>query len=580
MSEPVASDAKTRPNAGFVDAVRRLAALHGAIGRPLVIILLVGTLAGAAEAAALLAFVRAALTITTDDVDDVQITGLSVDAAPGPLLLVALALALAAAGLHVVLARLAARVSLEFADRSRARLIRAFLSARWSFVAGHREGVLQEASSRLVEQGTRATAHLAMGLSSIVILVALGVTALLTSPLIASALGLIQLVLLLVAAPALRRLRRRADRDVDSSIDLAAETAVTTQLGRDDRVFGVTAERADRLIGLAAQHGARVARTRTNGFTLTFLFKDVAIVALIAVVGGLYVTTGLDDGAVIAAVLLVVRMIGYLQQTIRLVQEGAEDGAHVETLWATIAELESNHDCDGTQPIEHLDTIRFDDVTYRYDDRGNAIDGLDLVIEPGTTVGLIGPSGAGKTTLAELLLGLRRPTRGRILIGDTDLTWVKRSDWAKLTALVPQDQVLTPTSVADNIAFLRPIDRATIADAARRAHVEVDIRALPDGYDHVIGSRSQGLSGGQRQRVAIARALAGAPELLVLDEPTSALDPTTEQLLRTTLDELHGSITIIVIAHRSTTIQACDRVIELRDGRIVSDSAVEPRPSG
>ena len=123
--------------------------------------------------------------------------------------------------------------------------------------------------------------------------------------------------------------------------------------------------------------------------------------------------------------------------------------------------------------------------------------------------------------------------------------------------------------------------------AAKRAHVHDEITRLPGGYEYQIGSRSHGLSGGQRQRVAIARALAGAPQLLVLDEPTSALDATTEQLFRQTLDELHGEITIIVIAHRPATLEACDTVVHIRDGRIehvvdgprrVNASAASPPP--
>jgi ABC-type multidrug transport system fused ATPase/permease subunit len=312
-----------------------------------------------------------------------------------------------------------------------------------------------------------------------------------------------------------------------------------------------------------------VGRSRSTGFTLTFLFKDSALIALISVVGVLYLITDLGSAALTSSVLLVIRMLGYFQQTFRLVQEGAEDLATVARLRDATNELEAHRELDGTTPIATIDTIRFDDVHYRYDSERPALDGVTLTIEPNTTIGLIGPSGAGKSTIAELLLGLRAPTSGTITVDGTPIGDVRRADWTRLTAIVPQHQQLAPTSVGDNIRFLRDwLSDDDIVDAARSAHVHAEIMALPGGYGYELGSRNQGLSGGQRQRIAIARALAGQPQLLVLDEPTSALDAATEQLFRQTLDELHGHITIVVIAHRPATLEACDTVANLRDGRI------------
>ena len=124
-------------------------------------------------------------------------------------------------------------------------------------------------------------------------------------------------------------------------------------------------------------------------------------------------------------------------------------------------------------------------------------------------------------------------------------------------------------SVADNIAFLRPgIDRADVEAAADAAHVGAEIRALPDGFDTVLGPRGSGLSGGQKQRIAFARALAGLPRLLVLDEPTSALDGESERRIQETIDELKGRVTMVIVAHRRSTLDVCDRVISMRGGRI------------
>jgi ABC-type bacteriocin/lantibiotic exporter with double-glycine peptidase domain len=213
--------------------------------------------------------------------------------------------------------------------------------------------------------------------------------------------------------------------------------------------------------------------------------------------------------------------------------------------------------------------VELREVTYSHDGVRRALDGVTLELPVGSTIGVVGPSGAGKSTMAEVLLGLRAPDSGRVLVNGIDLAHLDRSDWSRLAAFVPQHQQFASMSIRENIRFLRPwISDDDVVDAARRAHVIDEIERLPDGFDHQLGSRTRGLSGGQRQRIAIARALAGRPSLLVLDEPTSALDAATEQRFRETLDDLHGSITIVVIAHRPATLDGCDVVVRLARGRV------------
>lgn len=575
------------------EAIRYVADIHGSIRRPFTRIVLLGAAAGIVEAGALLAFVRAVVAITTDgdgDTADLDIAGVTVAASPGTLLALAILLAAIAAVMHVVLARASVDLGEQVAVNSRRRLIGGFLDAQWAHVARYRDGRLQEAVSALTSNASRATTHLALGVSSIVIIVALGIAAIAASPLVTITLMAIPVVLFLVARPHLRRLRARSTDNVDGAMGLAEATAATANLALEYRTTGTQQQQIDRLFAIVDTHSARVARARSTGFTLTFLFKDSALIALIGVVGVLYLVADLRSAALTASVLLVIRMLGYLQQTFRLVQEGAEDLATVSRLREATAELEAHREIDGTTAVAVIDTIRLDDVHYSYDSDRPALDGVTLAIEPNTTIGLIGPSGAGKSTIAEMLLGLRTPTGGAITVDGVPIADVRRADWTRLTAIVPQHQQLASVSVADNIRFLRDwVTDADIVDAAHRAHVHAEIVSLPGGYEYQLGSRNQGLSGGQRQRIAIARALAGHPQLLVLDEPTSALDAATEQLFRQTLDELHGHITIVVIAHRPATLEACDTVAHLRDGRIelIEDGprsgrakAASPHPAG
>jgi ABC-type multidrug transport system fused ATPase/permease subunit len=572
----LAADMGTGANLTTRQAIRYVADLHGSIGAPVATIVVVGAAAGVLEALALVAFVQAAMLITAGTANT-SVAGVDLSFSPGVLLLVAITFAITAAVLHLALARASVRLGTTVSVNARTRLIDGFLAAQWAYVARYRNGRLQEAVSGLTERTARATTNLAIALSSFVIIGTLAIAALIASPVVTLVLIAVPIVFFACSRPYLRRLRQRTSENVGEAMNLSEATAETTGLALEFRTTGTQASQASRLGSIVTAHAARVAENRTALFTMSFLFKDVALLALIAIVGGLYLITDLRDTAITAAILLVIRLLGYLQQAFRFVQEGAEDIATVGHLRQSIDDLEAHREPDGTIEIEQIDTIRLDDVGYDYDPDRTALRGVTLHIEPNTTVGVVGPSGAGKSTTAEILLGLRRPTTGTITVNGHPLADVRRADWTTLTALVPQHQQLAELSIRENIRFLRSwITDDEVVRAARRAHVHDEIVALPGGYDHVIGARSQGLSGGQRQRIAIARALAGSPGLLVLDEPTSALDATTEQLFRQTLDELHGQVTIIAIAHRPATLEACDTVVHMRDGRVV-DHAEGPR---
>lgn len=187
---------------------------------------------------------------------------------------------------------------------------------------------------------------------------------------------------------------------------------------------------------------------------------------------------------------------------------------------------------------------------------------------------MIGPSGAGKSTFAQLLLGLRSPTVGSVTVNGVQLTSVDRTWWTRHVAFVPQDPLLLTGTVAENILFLR--DGLTAADltrSARQANILDDIQRLSDGFDTHLGQRGSQLSGGQRQRMSIARALVSAPSLVVLDEPTSALDGHSEALIRDTLADLKGQVTIVLIAHRMSTLDLCDRIMVIEHGRVTGLAA-------
>lgn len=217
--------------------------------------------------------------------------------------------------------------------------------------------------------------------------------------------------------------------------------------------------------------------------------------------------------------------------------------------------------------------IVFKNTSYRYKDgTTNVLDAVDLTIPSGQKVGLVGHSGAGKTTITHLLLRFADATQGAITIGGHDLRDITQQSLRQNIAYVPQEPMLFHRSLRDNIAYGKPdASEAEIRQAASQAHALEFIEALPEGFDTQVGERGVKLSGGQRQRIAIARAILKDAPILILDEATSALDSESEKLIQKSLETLMKNRTSIVIAHRLSTIAKLDRIIVLNKGRIVED---------
>ncbi|HSM17692.1 MAG TPA: ATP-binding cassette domain-containing protein, partial [Gemmatimonadales bacterium] len=244
--------------------------------------------------------------------------------------------------------------------------------------------------------------------------------------------------------------------------------------------------------------------------------------------------------------------------------------ASAERVFDLLDQPERERDKPGEQEARFTREIRYEGVSFSYGAGPPVLDRVSLTIPKGHVVAIVGPSGAGKTTLVDLLPRFHDPSAGRILVDDVPATELTRSSLRRLLGVVGQETILLNDTVHANIAFgTSEASRAQVEQAAAAANADEFIRQLPERYDTMLGERGTRLSGGQRQRIAIARALLRDPPILILDEATSALDPVSERLVQEAIERLVRDRTVLVIAHRLSTVRHADEIVVLNEGQVV-----------
>ncbi|MCC2616562.1 ATP-binding cassette domain-containing protein [Aestuariibacter halophilus] len=374
------------------------------------------------------------------------------------------------------------------------------------------------------------------------------------------------------------RVRRYASNSQDRVADMGAQVDETlheihtvqayTHEARDRQAF---TDRIERIMGAAQQR----IRARA-GLMASMMVISLTAITLVAWSGAHQVLSGSVSAGELTAFMFYAVMAGgsvaTLSEVIGEVQKAA--GAS-ERLLALLAEKNPLLDGRGegmvAQPVKGA--LRFEDVHFTYpgDKELPVLHGLNITINPGERVALVGPSGAGKSTLFQLLLGFYTPQQGQIYLDDQPCTSLSLTSLRQQFALVPQEPVIFAASVQDNIAYANPeASQQAVIAAAKAAHADEFIQALPQGYETGLGERGVRLSGGQKQRIAIARAMLADRPILLLDEATSALDASSEHAVKQALEELMATRTTLVIAHRLTTVVNADRILVLEHGKLVA----------
>jgi ATP-binding cassette subfamily B protein len=231
---------------------------------------------------------------------------------------------------------------------------------------------------------------------------------------------------------------------------------------------------------------------------------------------------------------------------------------------------------ESKKPIPFDKEIRIHNLSYSYQKNTTLIlNGADLVISKGERVGIIGKTGSGKSTFLDIFMGLLEPDEGEFSVDGVEINSQNCGSWQRHVAHVPQNIFLADITIAENIAFGIPphlIDQARVRDAARKAQINSVIESLPKKYDTLVGERGMRLSGGQKQRIGIARALYKHADVIIFDEATSALDEETEQYVMESIEEISKDITILIVAHRISTLKKCTKIVEIKDSKIITSS--------
>lgn len=473
-----------------------------------------------------------------------------------------------AAVLNVVGAWYRSRLVCRWERSERDGLLDDFLATDWEIQAASRSGRLHGLYVH-TSKTSQVLSGVIGGLRAVCSVGIFLLVAMVIDVLAAVAIMVVGVGLFAVLRPLSRRVRGAAQQTAALGVDYGEELDEFAGLAREVRIFGAGGTVRSRLGDVSSRY--EQARTR-SAFLVAIIsplyqYAGLLVALLLLLVAARADTFELASLGAIAVLLL--RSLTYGQQLQASLQQISDGLPYLDELERSRSRYRANRVEVGGTVLESIGELRFDDVSYTYDGVTPALGGIDLVLSQRVVYGVVGPSGSGKSTLSALLLRLRRPTAGSLLVDGVAAESYSLDSWYRRVTFVPQEPRLFHGTVAENIAFLDPAATPeAIERAARGAGIHELVAQLPQGYDTPVGAAARDLSGGQIQRIGIARALLRGASVLVLDEPTSALDVHSEAHIHQTIEALRGGVIVVVVAHRLSTLGICDRLVVLEDGKV------------
>jgi ATP-binding cassette, subfamily C, bacterial len=468
----------------------------------------------------------------------------------------------------------------QFKVHLRQRLYRAIVNTDWLFFSRSKSSDFTHALTTELDRVGRATRVLLrliaeVGIAAVYVLVAVLLSPTVTALACVYAAGL--MLLLRGKMQATRASMKEATRATKGLYAAASEqlsgTKTIKSFGAEKRnvaIFSRFTERIAQMYIDAARHGASAQRWLNIGMVL--------VLSLVV-----YVSIEMLDTPA-SQLLLLLYLFAMITRLLSRVQAHHHEFAIESQAFTTVTEVEARCAAAAepeparSEGIELREAARLEEVSFAYQDSGEplVISDLDLTIPAGKTTAIVGPSGAGKSTIADLIMGLIQPDEGRVLVDERPLRAEQRRAWRSKIGYVPQDTFLFHDTVRENLLWARPgASDGEIREALRLAAAEDFVSRLPEGMETVLGDRGVRLSGGERQRLALARALLRKPSLLILDEATSNLDSENERRIQSAIEELHGSMTILIITHRLFTTRSADVIYVLEQGRSVESGDLD-----
>lgn len=466
-------------------------------------------------------------------------------------------------------------ITADFLYNETSALVRRLLSVSWSFLLRQKLGTVHNTTTRDLQRTATLLGSVSQAIQSftgflIYLLVALSISPLMTFCTILGG-G----VLLILVRPFLSRTRGVGESMANTEKQFSQFLTEHTIGMKSIKTAGVQAASlkvGDTILQFLRQLQIRLAFIVSLSGSFFQPFMIFFVIGLFAL---MYHLPGFNIVSFAATLYLIQKIFTYLESGQSSLHTISELVPYAEQIISFKRELESNKE--GNQKVDNpfllKSELRFADVSFSYPESGLILCNVDFAVKAGETTAIIGPSGGGKTSLADLLLRMFECQDGQIFIDGRPATEIGLTEWRLAFGYVSQDPFLLNDTIEENIRFYSDVSHEDIVSAAKQANIYDFVMGLPEGFKTTTGDRGVMLSGGQRQRIVLARALARKPAVLILDEATSALDQESERLIQESIRNLHGKVTVLVIAHRLSTVENADRIVVLDGGRITEQGS-------